>query len=230
MARATSCGTAVLLGALLVSCSAAPPYTKSKDFSEAAKGIKTVGVVIVEARAIEIAVGGSLTANIDKTEVCLAQLKASAVDSLKQKGLEAVLLEYDDEIRALLKEYYPVRSQLGAMWYRREPLGADVSLAGVQRVASSRHVDAVAFYSVRITMPSTGSQVMAALRLGGTTGESEGDLSLFNASGRAIYFQRSFRPYALSFDSKTALGTTIKEGNIPEFCDKLAAGLGVGSP
>lgn len=220
MDRKTSCW-AILLGSLLVGCATSKPHLASSDFPSAAKSIKTVGVVVAEARVVGLSAGGSLEVDIERTGLCLSQLEEAAVTSLRQRGFDAVLLAYDDEIRRLVTEYAPVQERLAGARDGRQPIETVPPMTYAQQVATSRALDAIAFVSVRFIIPSLGRHALSALGWG-SSGESRARLALFDATGRPIYYQ--FLYEAKDNFSKTS-GKTLER-----FCETLTAGIPQRSP
>lgn len=224
---------ALLIGALAAGCAAEKSYVTTSDFPEAGRAIRKVGVVVAEARLLDLSVGHvaagvtgahlvpEVSKNVEGSERCLPLAEAAAVRSLSDRGYEAVLFAYDEEIRTLVAEYAPVRERLAGAFLDKKPIEIVPPMPRAQQVAAARGVDAIAFVSVRDLVGSKGRKFLTALFYGSPAvhvsgGRSEAELALLDAAGRPIYFDVLREEGNLDWSD---------DEDIVELCGKLTAGL-----
>lgn len=193
MARWEMCLVATFFGALFSGCSTTQAI-KSPRLADA--GVTRVGVVIAEARVIDLSAGGTLEVNLKETERCAPRVEAAAVRRLADLGYEAVPLGYDDEIREVVTAYLRARGRLVVLWAREESIDSAPAVPGAEKVAAARGVDAIAFVSSRIVDPTTKSVIGLAFLGIKPKGELEVSLALVDAAGSVVYFNRRWESTA----------------------------------
>lgn len=210
----------LLTGAFAAGCAAERSYVTTRDFPEAGRAIRKVGVVVAEARLLDVTVAAEVSKNIEGSERCLPLVEAAAVRSLSDRGYEAVPLAYDDEMRSLVAEYAQIRQRLVGAYADKKPIEIVPPLPRAQQVAAARGVDAIAFVSVRDLVGSKGRKFLSILLTGSiyqmSGGSSEAELALLDAAGRPIYFDVWKLEGNLDWSD---------DEDIVEVCGKLTAGL-----
>lgn len=237
MGRMTTGWAAILAAAFLVGCAAPRGGVgmKAPDFAGRAKGIRTIGVVVVEARVIEIGADGSESIAIEKTSRCLSRLESVGVDSLRRLGYDAVLLPYDEEIRRLTTEYFAAHQQIGAAISAGQPVGSTPPFEPVRAVATARGLDAIAVFKLRVTDPTVGRFVLRQMRHKRTGGLTQADVALLDGAGRVLYYRYFSEESDMGFSpfvsrDKNAFGFLGGPSTLVEVCERLTADLAQGGP
>ncbi len=158
---------------ILSACSAPKSYMMQPEFSETANRVKKIGVTVPKATVMELGFGGSKTLDEEASQAALKVIEQGVLEGLQKSGMEAKLLEQQNDLLIFQKGYQPLSREMRAHFpgARRVPT-VPSRIENFSEVLKNNNVDCVLAIEGLEHVSSAGrkaAQVVTAVLFGATS-------------------------------------------------------------